>query len=177
MKANTLFQNNGADFSEDKKHRYSLWRIWDEFLPLVMFIGLNPSIANETDDDPTIRRVKRFAADWGYGGVYMMNLFTIISSDPAILWELYDFDKFQQRKAEMLLNEMALTSNHWNLEKIGGKCEKVIFAWGNFEHAKLREDATVSLFPDAYCLEKNKNGSPKHPLYVRADIVPVKFIQ
>ena len=50
-----------------------------------MFIGLNPSTANEITNDPTIRRVQRFAFDWGYGGVYMMNLFAYITAYPKEL--------------------------------------------------------------------------------------------
>jgi hypothetical protein len=34
----------------------------------VMFIGLNPSIADGETDDPTIRRCKAFVRSWGYGG-------------------------------------------------------------------------------------------------------------
>ena len=72
----------GAEFSSDRKYRYCLWRIWDRQLPLVMFIGLNPSTANETEPDHTITRVMGFARSWGYGGFYMMNLFGIVSSQP-----------------------------------------------------------------------------------------------
>ncbi len=61
-------ENNGAIFSECKKYRYLLWRIWDRSKPLVMFIGLNPSIADGETDDPTIRRCKAFVRSWGYGG-------------------------------------------------------------------------------------------------------------
>ena len=81
MKTNTIQQmlfkefESGAEFSPDRKYRYALWRIWDKSNPLIMFIGLNPSKANELKDDPTIRRVRRFAFDWGYGGVYMINYF------------------------------------------------------------------------------------------------------
>ena len=42
--------NKGAEFSPCKKYRYKLWRIWDDTLPLVMFIGLNPSTADEIND-------------------------------------------------------------------------------------------------------------------------------
>lgn len=58
----------GADFSNDRKYRYALWRIWDRTKPLVMFIGLNPSTANETENDPTIKSVGRISKNNGYGG-------------------------------------------------------------------------------------------------------------
>jgi hypothetical protein len=50
-----------AEFSACRKNRYALWRVWNEADPLVMFIGLNPSVADETADDPTIRRCIQFA--------------------------------------------------------------------------------------------------------------------
>ena len=57
---------SGADFSEDRKYRFSLWRIWNQELPLMMVIGLNPSTANETDNDNTIQSVCRIAKYNGY---------------------------------------------------------------------------------------------------------------
>jgi hypothetical protein len=41
-----------AILSECRTYRYELWQIWDESKPYAMFIGLNPSTADETDDDP-----------------------------------------------------------------------------------------------------------------------------
>ena len=66
---------SGADFSECGRYRYKLWRTWDDVRPVVMFIMLNPSTADATADDPTIRRCIGFAHDWGYGGVRVGNLF------------------------------------------------------------------------------------------------------
>ena len=53
-----------AIFSECRKYRYALCRIWDDSKPYAMFIGLNPSTADETEDDPTIRRCINYAKDW-----------------------------------------------------------------------------------------------------------------
>ena len=74
--------NKGAEFSPCQKYRYKLWRIWDNTLPLVMFIGLNPSTANEINDDHTVSNVGKIAKSNGYGGFYMMNSFPFISTDP-----------------------------------------------------------------------------------------------
>ena len=52
-----------AKFSKDRIYRYALWRIWDDTLPKLLFIGLNPSTADETNDDPTMRRCIRFSKD------------------------------------------------------------------------------------------------------------------
>lgn len=127
-----------------------------------MFIGLNPSTANQTEDDPTIRRVKRFAKDWGYGGVYMMNCFPYCTAYP--------------KELAQGLTCKSLVHNWLILGNIGEKVKEVIFAWGNFKEVDiLTINELVSRFPNAKALQLNANGSPKHPLYVKADVVPVKF--
>ncbi len=144
---------NGAEFSECGKYRYALWRIWDDNKPFVMFIGLNPSTANESLDDPTIRRVKKFAFDWGYGGVYMMNLFAFVTPYPNELKECKN----------------PLGDNDEWIEKIALKCEKIIFAWGSFPEAEERAKNIMKKF-EGYALLINNNGSPRHPLYVPKNI-------
>lgn len=71
-----------AILSDDRKYRYSLSRVWDESKNKVMFIGLNPSTADETEDDPTIRRCINFAKSWGYVGLEMTNLFAFRATAP-----------------------------------------------------------------------------------------------
>lgn len=149
----------GAQFSEDRKYRYALWRIWNEDKPLVMFIGLNPSTANERKPDRTITRVTRFAYDWGYGGFYMMNLFGIVSSKPAIL----------------LTDPNPIGENDYWLEKIAIECEMILFCWGGFKQARSRAEDVKKRFPGAYCLKKTKDGHPWHPLYVETATKPILF--
>lgn len=150
---------SGAEFSADRKYRYALWRIWDKSKPLVMFIGLNPSTANEEKPDPTITRVINFASDWGYGGLYMMNLFGIVSSNPDIL--ISNLDPLGD-------------NDHW-LEKIAIECEMVVFCWGVFKQARVRVEEVKKRFPGAYCLKKTKEGHPWHPLYVAGETTPILF--
>lgn len=152
-----LFEENGAIFSSDRKYRYALWRTWQRELPTVRFIGLNPSTANESKDDPTIKRVKAIAANLGYGGVVMLNLFGIISADPKVLKTCSD-----------PIGE----NDHWLKEYGSGD---VVFAWGNFKEAEQRSKVVSAMFPDAYALHINKNGTPKHPLYCRKDIKLIKY--
>lgn len=148
----------GAEFSECRKYRYCLWRIWDETLPKVMFIGLNPSTANEETDDPTIRRVIAFAKKWGYGGVYMMNCFSYVSTDPRELSTVED----------RYMNDVRIAEKSKEVAEI-------IFAWGSFGEAKGRASVLSVLYPNARALVINKDGSPRHPLYVRTDTIPVPF--
>jgi hypothetical protein len=152
--------SNGASFSECRKYRYSLWRIWDVEKPMVMFIGLNPSTANENGDDPTIRRVKKFAFDWGFGGVYMMNLFAWVTAYPEEL-----------KQAEDPIGG----ANDFQLRQIGKICNEIIFAWGSFPEAIERAEEVKAMFPGAKALLVNSNGSPRHPLYVPQNTKPVIY--
>lgn len=158
-------QLSGAKFSDDRKYRYALWRILDESLPLVMFIGLNPSTANEADNDPTIKSVCRIAKNNGYGGVYMMNCFPLVSTDPYVLQEFYD----------LLHNAEDINNMQWLLE-VSKKCADVVFAWGNFDIVKLRASSISNYFKNPKALHINKNGSPKHPLYCKSDTKFIHYI-
>ena len=82
--------SKGATFSGDRLYRYKLWRIWDESKRPALFIGLNPSTADENIDDPTIRRCIDFAMQWGEGGLIMANLFAYRSTDPKELKGIAD---------------------------------------------------------------------------------------
>ena len=64
-----------AELSDCKRYRYVLYRTWDKNKREVMFIGLNPSTADEINDDITIRRCISYTKQWGYGGIIMSNLF------------------------------------------------------------------------------------------------------
>jgi hypothetical protein len=76
----------GAEFSPCGTYRYRLWRHWAKGLPVACFIGLNPSTADETKMDNTMRRIKNFAKSWGCGGFEMLNLFGLRSTDPKALY-------------------------------------------------------------------------------------------
>lgn len=153
-------EDSSAMFSECGKYRYLLWRIWDKSKPMVMFIGLNPSKAGVLNNDPTITRVMQIASNLGYGGVYMANCFPYISTDP-----------------DQLLEYGNTAHNDHVLYQTAEMCQDVIFAWGNFKIVKLkgRDVELTGMFPNAKALIKNKNGSPRHPLYVRANVTPVSF--
>ena len=90
----------GAQFSPCKKYRYALWRTWNQDDGHVMFIGLNPSTADEFTDDPTERRCMGFARRWGFGGIYMMNLFAFRATNPLDL--LFQHDPTGSENNQML---------------------------------------------------------------------------
>lgn len=156
-------QVSGATFSEDRKYRYALWRIWNESQPLVMFIGLNPSKANETAQDNTITKVIKIAKYNGFGGLYMMNCFPIVSTDPSILKEFEESDSLED-----------IENMRWLLD-VRRKCKEVVFAWGNFKEAMHRGEAIRGYFKNGKALHKNKNGSPKHPLFCKDQTEFINF--
>lgn len=157
---NNLFEDNGAEFSKDRKYRYVLWRIWDSQKPFIAIIGLNPSRAHESKNDNTITKVVKVARNNGFGGVYMLNLFALVTPYPE----------------ELQASDNPLGDNDGWIEKISAKCSKVVFAWGNFKEAQERAKDVIKMFPDALCFVQNKNGSPKHPLYCKDNTKFIPFL-
>lgn len=148
-----------AFFSDCGKYRYQLYRIWDEALPLAMCVGLNPSTANSDDNDPTIERLIALLKGNGYGGFHMMNLYGLISSNPEDL-----------RKHSNPVGE-----NYKWVYPIRDLCDSVIFCWGNFKQAQHFGKKLIAKYPEALCFGVNANGSPKHPLYLRANTKILKY--
>lgn len=155
-----LKKEKGAIFSDCKKYRYALWRVWDTELPLVMFLMLNPSTADESADDPTLRRCIGYAKEWGYGGVIKANLFAYRSTDFSKLYDVED-------------PIGPLTDKY--LKKLKSKSSTVIGAWGNWGAYKERSVHIRSIFPELYCLKINASGEPAHPLYLRKTLKPIEF--
>lgn len=149
----------GAAFSKCKMYRYRLWRIWDDKKPKVLFIMLNPSTADSTMDDPTIRRCIGFAKSWDYGGLYVGNLFPYRCSQPKGLFKSINA-KGEQNQAHLL--EMS------KLCKIG------ICAWGNqpiidkIDPKHRLDDLNIPL----YYIDLSLGGTPKHPLYLDSTLSP-----
>lgn len=160
----TIFNDHnlisGAEFSECRKYRYALWRKWDNNKPMVMFIGLNPSIASESQNDPTVKKVAMISKNNGFGGFYMMNCFPYISTNPNDL-KVYGNIAY---------------NDHW-LYQAERECKEVVFAWGNFKIVKDigRDIELTAMFPNAKALHINKNGSPKHPLYCKSNTLFIPF--
>ena len=74
-----------AVLSPCRQYRYALWRKWADG-PQVLFVMLNPSTADESVDDPTIRRCISFAKAWGFGSLSVGNLFAFNRMKVRVLW-------------------------------------------------------------------------------------------
>jgi hypothetical protein len=151
-----------ATFSHDRKYRYVLSRRWNtRSNRFVMYIGLNPSTANEEKPDNTITKLIKVSKYNGFDGMFMLNIFAIVSSKPSVLKTDSD----------------PLGDNNGWLEEIAPKCDKIVFCWGNFKEAQERAQEVIKMFDKAYCLFQNKNGSPKHPLYCKDETKLIPFIK
>lgn len=149
-----------AILSDCRKYRYALWRIWDCSLPYLLFIGLNPSTADEKKDDPTIRKCIKYAKYWEYGGFYMANLFAFRATDSSKL--------YKEKKP------IGQNNDEW-IVKLSKKARIVVAAWGNNGNYLDRSKKVVNMIPDLYCLKKNNSGEPTHPLYLNIDLKPIKM--
>jgi hypothetical protein len=144
----------GATLSPCRTYRYSLWRVWEPDKGMVAFCGLNPSTADETVDDPTIRRCIGFARDWGYGGLYMLNLFAFRATDPKVMKAATD---------------PVGPDNDATLVSYQKQGVLIVAAWGNDGVFKGRAQhvlKNVLVHGPVKCLGRTKDGCPKHPLYL-----------
>jgi hypothetical protein len=147
-----------AELSSCRNYRYALWRRWDNSKPLAMIIGLNPSTADEVSNDPTLIRCINFAKSWGYGGVCMANLFAYRATKPKVM--------------KLQTDPIGISNDKW-LAKLASESDIVIAAWGNHGSFKKRSTFVVDMLPNLYYLQMNKSGQPAHPLYLKADLIPV----
>ncbi len=155
----------GAVFVDDRRHRLYLWRKWADG-PEIMFIGLNPSTAGETEDDPTVRRCIGFAKRWGYGTMFMCNAFSLVSTDASVL---------KGRSISQLLDR----ASNLALRTVRKRCKKAVVAWGNGVDSTWigaeREKSLVRMLGPVHCFGRTKLGHPKHPLYLKNDAKLSRF--
>ncbi len=149
-----------ARFSPCRRWRYELWRQWDGAKPYCMFIGLNPSTADETLDDPTVRRCIRYAKDWGYGALCMTNIFAWRNTDP----------KCMKREADPVGPE-----NNKTLIFLAKHAGIVVAAWGTHGSHIGRHLTVMAMLTELHALKVTKDGFPGHPLYLPLDAKPTPF--
>lgn len=152
-----------AEFSPCGRYRYSLTRQIGLFgkLPAIAFVMLNPSTADAVRDDPTIRRCKNFAERFSGRQLIVVNLFAFRSKNPSDLIEADD---------------PVGPQNDVYLRGIAGAEIPIVCAWGASapELVTERVPAFLRIIEAAGALHRlhhlglTKDGSPRHPLYVRA---------
>lgn len=141
-----------AQLSICRRYRFALWRRWSEG-PQVLFVMLNPSTADETKDDPTIRRCVGFAQSWSFGSLAVGNLFAFRTPSPSFL-----------KSASEPIGE---NNNSWLL-RLQAESHLAVAAWGNHGRFMGRSVAVRRLLPNLHTLGITKLGEPGHPLYMPA---------
>jgi hypothetical protein len=161
-----LFNVGSAVFSECGRYRYRLTRdgigqVRDRVRTTVTWIMLNPSTADASEDDPTIRRVRGFSRRAGHHAFIVVNLYALRATDPAELAR-HDSPCGPDNDAAILAACQDAT--------------QVVCAWGAHSMAPPRARAVEHLLDGIplFCLGFTKEGEPRHPLYVAGtqDLVP-----
>jgi len=155
-----LLEDRGAVFNELRTHRRRLWRIWNKSEPLLYVIGMNPSIADENDNDPTVARCEKRARVLGYGGICMLNVMDVIETDSR---------KLDRMPAEHRCTHLNHAELEYAVESAARGKADVLCAWGK-PGQKMGSIAWLATRAarrgvTLFCLKRNKDGSPVHPLY------------
>lgn len=144
-----------AVISDCNQYRYKLERHWDEG-PTALFLMLNPSTADASEDDATIRRCISFAKKEGCGSLMVGNCFAFRATDPDELRKCSDPIGALN---DAYLSEMVLQAQG-----------PIICAWGTKATYGRRNEKVLKLIKDAGKIAKalaiSKDGHPKHPLYL-----------
>lgn len=144
-----------AVISECGRFRYSLTRAWDRGLPQGTFIMLNPSTADASEDDQTIRKCIGFSQRLGLGGFEVVNLFAFRARDPKDL-----------RAASYPCGP---DNDQHIREALARTSGPVICAWGAHARGLHRPKEVLQLLMDAGHSSGNalallKDGTPGHPV-------------
>ena len=122
---------------------------------------MNPSTADASSDDPTIRRCVGFARAWGYGGIEVVNLFGLCGTEPRAL-----------RSARDPIGE----DNDAYLRATARRVDALVLAWGTHGTLRGRDREVLALLSRSrrlLVLGWTRSGQPRHPLYLRRDVRPI----
>ena len=136
----------------------------------IIFVGLNPSDANSREDDPTVRRLISYCREWGYGKLFVINLFGRVSRDPMLLSRVNDpIGDENDKKIKSIIE-------YWSANSY---CD-LWLGWGNKGSLNNRDKDVLRIIEEnmrnrrktkarnkaPLALGATKNGQPLHPLYL-----------
>ncbi|MCB8877817.1 DUF1643 domain-containing protein [Acidisoma silvae] len=155
-----------AKFSKCGRYRQELWRTWGETDRYALFIGMNPSTASHLVDDPTCLREWKRAERMGLCGYAKANVLDVRITDSKTLHRL-DYSPVSKANLPAIL-------------RLASKAEIIVACWGRLHSslAHYTEGVETALRNNGHtllCLGQNADGSPKHPLYLRADAELVQY--
>lgn len=160
-----------AELSDCGTYRYVLARLWDEALPTVNFIMLNPSTADHLKDDPTIRRCVGFAKSWGFGQLIVTNLYPFRSPSPFEMKAASNKRGPRDPRGHRLLNDL-------HIAKWAANSSLIVCAWGNHAESDVERETLKllrSIGKTPHALRLSKSGKPNHPLYLPGDMKPTAW--
>lgn len=162
--ANDFFCSSTAVFSLGYTHRYLLRRTWEAERGFLHWLMLNPSDADEANNDPTLERCQQRSFDMGFGGFIVTNLFGFRSPYPDQL----------HKAADPIGDE-----NDRFILKAAEECAHTVCGWGTNGGYMGRDKAVLAMLRKAsaplYVLAINQDGSPGHPLYLPYDLEPTRW--
>ena len=151
---------------ENKEYRYELSRAWDDSLPAILFILMNPSTADPMFDDPTVAKCRRYAEDWGFGTLLVGNTCAYRVTDQKRLVEVAD---------------PVGPDNDAHLLSMSHRAEMVVFAYGQPHRSLRHRGLEVARFltrqgkRKIHTLRLGKDGTPWHPLYLPGSLKPIEW--
>lgn len=152
------------NFSDCTRYRYGLSEIWDERLPLVMFLMMNPSVAGTEHADPTLIKTGKFARRWGYGGQLIGNVHGYRVTNSKLLATVRD-------PVGPLNDEILL--------QLARKAKIVVLAYGlppgTLRHRAVQVVEALQGNASLKYLRLTKDGTPAHPLYLPPELIPLDF--
>jgi len=128
-----------------------------------MFMGLNPSTADETVNDNTIVREINFAKAWGCNALAKWNLFAFRATQPGAMKTAGD--------------PVGPDNDKYLLEMARG-ARVIVAAWGNHGAHRNRDQSVLRLLSgfDVHCLKITQRGQPSHTLYLKSDLTPQLWV-
>jgi len=144
----------GAVISACGRYRYKLTRSWAPEPRYLMWVMLNPSTADASKDDPTIRRCVGFAKALGYTGIVVGNLYALRATDPKVL-----------RHPPGGIDAVGPENDAW-LCRMAQSVDMIICAWGQRGPDRTRVQDVLGVMPShkLHTMGFTKSGEPRHPL-------------
>lgn len=158
---------SGAELSPDLLYRFSLWRSWNERGDRILWVMLNPSDADDVDNDPTVRKCIGFARRLGFGSIEIVNLYAFRTPFPETLLE-----KLRKHGIDYVVGPQ----NDARIVDACTRAKTVMAAWGSqsFIEGRARHvsDLLRAHHPNVLCLGRTKDGHPRHPSRLGYATVP-----
>jgi len=179
---------SGAIFSDCMKYRYRLWRCWNQALPRALFILLNPSTADDIDNDATIERQQRRVMMWSnqsdlfsgqlyskkFGSIEVVNACAYRSTNPEVLFKVSD--PVGDDNLEHIITACKEALRRGGIIICGwGKHLAALSPGGRYTLHELTLERLEQFDFPLTAFQLNGDRTPKHPLYVSYELKPRRW--